>query len=168
VYIIPCDPLRIEVLYFTNWVLLPWIQKLLWQLFELNYYSMLLNIVSSYLHNWLQLLSGRQLLYKLQSPVICCFCRYQWNGIPLIVTDSGMPPCPPSCQYCGSPKVFELQLMAPLVYLLKIRSRIDIEFGTVIVYTCSQSCWQDGSEFREEFIYLQPGPEDSQLTKLSL
>ena len=58
--------------------------------------------------------------------------------------------------------------MAPLVYLLKIRSQTDIEFGTVIVYTCSKSCWQDGSGFREEFIYLQPGPEDSLLTKLSI
>ena len=93
-------------------------------------------------------------------------CRYQWNGIPLLVTDSALPPSPPSCQHCGSPRVFELQFMAPLVYLLKLRSQVNIEFGTVIVYACSKSCWQDGSGFREEFIYLQPGPDDSQLTKL--
>ncbi|XP_065897913.1 programmed cell death protein 2-like [Dysidea avara] len=114
---------------------------------------------------------GDKTFYKFHKRIARCpeqILRYQWNGIPLLVTtDSAIPPSPPSCQYCGSPRVFELQLMAPLVYLLKTRSQTDIEFGTVIVYTCFKSCWQDRNGFKE-VIYLQSGPEDSQLTKLSI
>ena len=92
--------------------------------------------------------------------------RYQWNGTPLLITDQTLL-APLACQHCGAPRVFELQLMPPLVYLLKANSSVDVEFGTVLVYTCSKSCWHVGSVAREEYIYIQSEPEDARLTKLS-
>ena len=99
-------------------------------------------------------------------PIGFLLCRYQWNGTPLLVTD-GMLPAPPACQHCGAARVFELQLMPPLVYLLKTSSDVAIEFGTVIVYTCSKSCWHVGSLAREEYLYIQSEPENSQMMKWS-
>lgn len=90
--------------------------------------------------------------------------RYQWNNTPLLITDKTLP-APSGCQHCGAPRVFELQLMPPLVYLLRTSSGVDVEFGTVLVYTCSKSCWQVGSSAREEYVYVQYEPEDSQLVK---
>uniref|UniRef100_A0A3Q2T1K8 Programmed cell death 2-like n=1 Tax=Fundulus heteroclitus TaxID=8078 RepID=A0A3Q2T1K8_FUNHE len=67
------------------------------------------------------------------------------------------------CSSCGEPRTFELQLMPALVYLLQ---RIDsnlakkLEFGTVLVYTCTNSCWTAGSKFPvEEFCFVQPDPD---------
>ena len=57
--------------------------------------------------------------------------------------------------------------MPPLVYLLRTSSGVDVEFGTVLVYTCSKSCWHDKSSAREEYIYIQSQPEDLQLMKWS-
>lgn len=87
--------------------------------------------------------------------------------MPLLITDKTLP-APSACHYCGAPRVFELQLMPPLVYLLKASSGVDIEFGTVLVYTCSKSCWHDGSLACEEYICVQSEPEDTQLMKWSL
>ena len=94
------------------------------------------------------------------------FSRYQWDGTPLLITDK-VPSTPSACQHCGAPRVFELQLMPPLVYLLKASTGASVEFGTILVYTCSKSCWYAGSEAREEYVCLQSGAEDLQLMKWS-
>lgn len=95
-----------------------------------------------------------------------CLYRYQWNGTPLLITDKTSP-TPSPCQHCGAPRVFELQLMPPLVYLLRSGSQVNVEFGTVLVYTCSRSCWRYGSSTLEEYIHVQSEPENSQLMKWS-
>ena len=92
--------------------------------------------------------------------------RYQWDSTPLLIAGKRLP-APLACQYCGAPRVFELQLMPPLVYLLRTSSGVEVELGTVLVYTCSKSCWQVGSSACEEYIYVQSEPEDSQLAKWS-
>ena len=45
------------------------------------------------------------------------------------------------------------------------------EYGTVLVYTCSQSCWEDrvvtgGSRFRREWVFAQPDPDVSLMDNL--
>ena len=37
-----------------------------------------------------------------------------------------------------------------------------VEFGTVLVYSCCKSCWEDvgGAVFREEWVLVQPEPDD--------
>ncbi|KAK2867448.1 hypothetical protein Q8A67_025565 [Cirrhinus molitorella] len=91
--------------------------------------------------------------------------RYSWAGSPLFITE------PPSnvnqmvscCGHCGAPRVFEFQLMPALVSLLSsadTSSDISLEFGTVLVYTCRNSCWKSGSTIPvEEFLVVQPDPD---------
>ncbi|XP_077067383.1 programmed cell death protein 2-like [Siphateles boraxobius] len=91
--------------------------------------------------------------------------RYSWAGSPLFITE---PPfnvneMVPFCGHCGSPRVFEFQLMPALVSLLSsagTNSDTPLEFGTVLVYTCRNSCWKSGSTVPvEEFIFVQPDPD---------
>ena len=75
--------------------------------------------------------------------------------------------------------MYELQLMPPLVYILHQsvgqmqalytgsndselalpKERV-VEFGTVLVYSCSASCWEENpsniAQFREEIVVVQP------------
>uniref|UniRef100_A0A8C1SXS8 Programmed cell death 2-like n=1 Tax=Cyprinus carpio TaxID=7962 RepID=A0A8C1SXS8_CYPCA len=91
--------------------------------------------------------------------------RYSWAGSPLFITEplSGVSPMVPCCAHCGSPRVFEFQLMPALVSLLSsadTNSDVSLEFGTVLVYTCRNSCWKSGSTAPvEEFLVVQPDPD---------
>uniref|UniRef100_A0AAV2KTZ9 Programmed cell death protein 2 C-terminal domain-containing protein n=1 Tax=Knipowitschia caucasica TaxID=637954 RepID=A0AAV2KTZ9_KNICA len=71
-----------------------------------------------------------------------------------------------TCTSCGGPRTFEMQLMPALVSLLQGEgSEIQLEFGTVLVYTCLNSCWtSDAKRFAEEFCFVQSDP-DQQLFK---
>ncbi|XP_043979974.1 programmed cell death protein 2-like [Gambusia affinis] len=74
----------------------------------------------------------------------------------------------PACGSCGEPRTFELQLMPALVSLLQRTDSSpedELEFGTVLVYTCTNSCWTAGANCPvEEFCFVQPDP-DQQLFK---
>ena len=126
-----------------------------------------------------------------------CTFRYSWKGSPLLITEGPVPEETLQCKFCGSPCVFEFQLMPPLVYLLQksVQERTDhsvklnpsakisrlenqhtgresglvlpppappVEFGTVLVYSCCKSCWEDvgGAVFREECVLVQAEPDD--------
>lgn len=131
---------------------------------------------------------------------LCSTFRYSWKGSPLLITEHPAPEDTLQCKFCGSPCVFEFQLMPPLVYLLQksVQERTDhsvklnpstkisrldtvesqhsgresglvlpppapsVEFGTVLVYSCCKSCWEDvgGAIFREECIFVQTEPDD--------
>ena len=45
-----------------------------------------------------------------------------------------------------------------------------VEFGTVLVFSCSSSCWSEcGTEqFREEHVFVQPDPDEKLLDKYSV
>ncbi|XP_066525358.1 programmed cell death protein 2-like [Hoplias malabaricus] len=91
--------------------------------------------------------------------------RYSWSGSPLFIAEppSDMNKMVPACEHCGSPRVFEFQLMPALVSLLRstdISSELVLEFGTVLVYTCRDSCWTPGSKVPvEEFLFVQADPD---------
>uniref|UniRef100_A0A674CGR3 Programmed cell death 2-like n=1 Tax=Salmo trutta TaxID=8032 RepID=A0A674CGR3_SALTR len=88
--------------------------------------------------------------------------RYSWHGSPLFLSDppSDLPWIKPGCRRCGGIRVFEFQLMPALVSLLQRTDDGSRSFGTVIVFTCRNSCWSSGSTSPvEEFIYLQPDPD---------
>ena len=105
-------------------------------------------------------------------------CRYSWKGEPLLISDKQQMPQHGeiTCKSCGSPTVFEFQLMPPLVYILQqskkrtesvaagacTSSANSVEFGTVLIYTCSRSCWprNEENEFREERIFVLADPEN--------
>ncbi|XP_051835682.1 programmed cell death protein 2-like isoform X2 [Antechinus flavipes] len=88
--------------------------------------------------------------------------RYSWNGQPLFIT------CPssdateiPTCNNCGSSRVFEFQLMPALISMLKSTLLdISVEFGTVLIYTCQKSCWPANHQNPvEEFCVIQEDPD---------
>ena len=109
--------------------------------------------------------------------------RYERRGAPLLINSTYHPPTA-VCSHCGSPSVFELQLMPPLVYLLQQAVRRGsrahsntssadtvtpsaVEFGTVLVYCCEQSCWTDctssSSGWRQEVVAIQHDTDTVQL-----
>ncbi|XP_060771023.1 programmed cell death protein 2-like [Neoarius graeffei] len=91
--------------------------------------------------------------------------RYSWSGTPLFIMapPSNVNQMVPPCAHCGSPRVFEFQLMPALVSLLRsvhLSSELAVEFGTVLIYTCRNSCWTSGSSSPlEEFHFVQTDPD---------
>ncbi|MCJ8735815.1 hypothetical protein PDJAM_G00251930 [Pangasius djambal] len=91
--------------------------------------------------------------------------RYSWSGTPLFIIEppSNVNQMVPPCAHCGSPRVFEFQLMPALVSLLRgahLSSELAVEFGTVLIYTCRDSCWTSGlGSPVEEFHFVQTDPD---------
>ncbi|KAM9375841.1 programmed cell death protein 2-like [Pholidichthys leucotaenia] len=96
--------------------------------------------------------------------------RYCRAGKPLFMSEppSNMAQLVTACSACGGLRTFELQLMPALVSLLQRRDGgegAELEFGTVLVYTCAKSCWASGLKSPlEEFCFVQADP-DQQLFK---
>ncbi|XP_047451693.1 programmed cell death protein 2-like [Mugil cephalus] len=96
--------------------------------------------------------------------------RYCHSGRPLFISEppSNMAQLVSACGYCGGSRTFELQLMPALVSLLQRKDygeKVELEFGTVLVYTCTNSCWKSSSDSAvEEFCFVQTDP-DQQLFK---
>ena len=67
--------------------------------------------------------------------------------------------------------------MPPLVYVLQNNARQDkavadedgiLEFGPVLVFSCSKSCWDDrDGGFREETVFIEADPDSEQLNALT-
>ncbi|KAK6173738.1 hypothetical protein SNE40_017142 [Patella caerulea] len=93
--------------------------------------------------------------------------RYCWNDKPMFISpprDIGVREI--TCTNCQAKCVFELQLMPPLVNYLKNIHGESVEFGTVIVYTCMNTCWSTNQKLPVlETCYIQPDP-DQHLFKL--
>lgn len=95
--------------------------------------------------------------------------RYCRGGPPLLLSE---PPCSPAqmvpaCGACGGSRTFELQLMPALVSLLQAADGGggQVEFGTVLVYTCTKSCWGAGSTRPlEEECVVQQDPDQHLFT----
>lgn len=121
-----------------------------------------------------QVKHGDRVFYKFMNRFARCpeqIIRYCWEGDPLYVTESSSgikQPLP--CQSCGSQRVFELQLMPSLIQHLKLRNfNVDgpaVEFGTVLISSCSKSCWKEGDVMKEEFVFVQADPDEKLLATL--
>ncbi|GLD61679.1 programmed cell death protein 2-like protein [Lates japonicus] len=91
--------------------------------------------------------------------------RYCRSGTPLFISEPppNMAQVVSACSSCGGSRTFELQLMPALVSLLQRKdggSEVELEFGTVLVYTCTNSCWTAGSGSAvEEFCFVQADPD---------
>lgn len=87
--------------------------------------------------------------------------RYSWNGNPLYMSSPDAASQPPSCPRCGAQRVFEFQLMPALVAMLQ-GSNTDmlLEFGTLLIFTCERSCWEEGDKIPlQEFCIVQEDPD---------
>eukprot|EP00252_Welwitschia_mirabilis_P008153 TRINITY_DN19873_c0_g1_i2.p1 TRINITY_DN19873_c0_g1~~TRINITY_DN19873_c0_g1_i2.p1 ORF type:complete len:430 (-),score=79.68 TRINITY_DN19873_c0_g1_i2:493-1782(-) len=94
-------------------------------------------------------LNAEQTSLKFKKRLDCCpeqCFRYCFGGRPLLAnTDRGDPGI---CALCGGPRVYEMQLMPPILYYLQqackdmpsVYSANNWEWSTIIVYTCAQSC----------------------------
>lgn len=87
--------------------------------------------------------------------------RYSWNGSPLYMISPDAASQPPSCLRCGAQRVFEFQLMPALVAMLQgSKTDLLLEFGTILIFTCERSCWEDGDEIPfQEFCIVQEDPD---------
>lgn len=97
--------------------------------------------------------------------------RYCRGGQPLFISEppSNMAQLVLPCGSCGGSRTFELQLMPALVSLLRQEdggsAESELEFGTLLVYTCRNSCWTAGQVSAvDEFCFVQTDP-DQQLFK---
>lgn len=83
--------------------------------------------------------------------------RYEKDGVPLWISKDGVPKegdIPP-CKYCGGERTFEFQVLPQLLnYLGLEETSTSIDWGTLAVYTCKQSC-SSGPHYREEFLWKQ-------------
>ena len=65
---------------------------------------------------------------------------------------------PDLCKYCGSKRVFEMQILPQLLYYLNVEEREEkaIDFGTIVVYSCEKSCVAQNTEiYQKEFHFVQ-------------
>ena len=95
------------------------------------------------------------------------FSRYSrdTDHTPLFLSKPEVGKIPHRCPACQGPLLCEVQLLPSLIPSLKfeggVGSETPIEFGSVMVYTCVKSCWQDkglntnGLNYINELIYLQ-------------
>ncbi|KAK3179865.1 hypothetical protein Dsin_032538 [Dipteronia sinensis] len=100
--------------------------------------------------------------------------RYEFKGQPLLYSGSdgvaarffvphgkaGAVKGMPSCEKCGSQRVFEMQLTPYLIYEIEKDEALDIdngmEWGTIVVGTCGKNCGEEATVvFREEWVGVQ-------------
>lgn len=79
------------------------------------------------------------------------------NSAPLLLYPlSG---CIGKCRHCGDEMTFELQVLPTIIPKLILNPRSErnfqIEFGTILVYTCVRSCWSATDSYREEHVVVQ-------------
>ncbi|KAK2584828.1 hypothetical protein KPH14_007140 [Odynerus spinipes] len=83
------------------------------------------------------------------------YCRD--NCAPLLLYP--MSNCIGRCRHCGSEMTFELQVLPTLIPKLILQPRneenFQIEFGTVLIFTCLKSCWSLTDSCREEHVVIQ-------------
>lgn len=65
----------------------------------------------------------------------------------------------PSCKYCKLPLSFEFQIMPQLLFYFGVKNELDsLDWGTIVVYTCSASCDASVISYKEEFAWVQLYP----------
>lgn len=77
--------------------------------------------------------------------------RYERGGVPLYISNEGIPEEIPNCEYCGGPRQFEFQIMPQILSIIKEQ---DIDWGVLICYTCVNSCHND-FHYKNECIFKQ-------------
>jgi hypothetical protein len=89
---------------------------------------------------------------------------------PLWFSASGKPELNdiPVCHSCGAKRVAEFQILPQILYALKVPADSNFDFGTVVIFSCSQSCdrmnqqqsekSEKSCQYMEEFCWVQHQP----------
>ncbi|KAF4526203.1 hypothetical protein B566_EDAN001887 [Ephemera danica] len=81
--------------------------------------------------------------------------RFEREGQTLWVSDLNQPEQMPPCSHCGSPRVFEFQVLPQMLNSLGLDTvGQSIDWGTLAVFTCQQSC-SEGPAYKQEIIVKQ-------------
>ncbi|KAK3863573.1 hypothetical protein Pcinc_030669 [Petrolisthes cinctipes] len=81
--------------------------------------------------------------------------RYDRGREPLWVSSENHPMEVPPCPHCGEPRQFEFQVMPQLLVHLKVDNMgHSIDWGTVLIYSCQESC-KATRPYVEEIAYKQ-------------
>ncbi|KAJ1937028.1 hypothetical protein FBU59_004874, partial [Linderina macrospora] len=78
-------------------------------------------------------------------------------GQPLYVSDAGIPEDVPGCELCGAQREFEFQIMPQMLNFLGLKADdpTSIDWGTLLVYSCPNSCDVKDAQYAREVIYRQ-------------
>lgn len=77
--------------------------------------------------------------------------RYDRGGEPLWIAAEPKPSSVPNCEYCGSERRFEFQILPQLLYVLH---EDKTDFGTLLIYTCKKSCTTE-PDYKSEYVFKQ-------------
>ena len=103
---------------------------------------------------------------RISSGEVIRYCSYdnnQSDSEPLWLSYQNKPNLPiPKCQYCGSDRRFEFQVMPQILNKIVVsESEASLDWGTLVIYTCAKSCSIDCQEqceeqYKVEYIWKQP------------
>ncbi len=78
---------------------------------------------------------------------------------PLFLSKPEVGKIPQRCTSCQGRLICEVQVLPSIIPSLRLeagdRGVTPLEFGSVLVYTCLRSCWDDKSLYKNELVYLQ-------------
>lgn len=102
------------------------------------------------------------LFKRTSSGEVIRYCSYDdtsSNREPLWLSNRNKPNLPiPKCDCCGSDRRFEFQIM-PQILSKIVDSEESLDWGTLVVYTCSKSCPIDShgceDQYKEEYLWKQ-------------
>ena len=90
--------------------------------------------------------------------------RYQRTSDPLWISSKNIPEIKdiPNCQFCGSRRTFEFQIMPQMLNNLCLDGPSQdaasvsdgVDWGVLCVYTCNGSC-NEGPAYKQEFLWKQ-------------
>nr|SVE70285.1 EOG090X0266 [Daphnia similis]SVE70909.1 EOG090X0266 [Daphnia similis] len=82
--------------------------------------------------------------------------RYGKGETPLWVSDSNAPSMIPNCEYCGSERRFEFQIMPQVLNYLQLDniSEGGVDWGTLLIYVCKNNC-DSSPSYKNEFLWKQ-------------
>lgn len=80
--------------------------------------------------------------------------RYARHDAPLWPVSTGQCSAAPPCSTCNAQRTFEFQFLPTLLYMLGVgKEKDDMDWASVMVYTCSKDC--EVEEYVEEFAWSQ-------------
>ncbi|KAK0161383.1 hypothetical protein PV327_009859 [Microctonus hyperodae] len=81
--------------------------------------------------------------------------RYNRGGVPLYITSKNEPNNIPNCEKCNGERQFEFQIMPQLLNYLNLPANVkSLDWGTLLVFTCKNSCNIE-SGYCSEYIWKQ-------------